>query len=284
MELTTTVIIGATFAAVLFGLAKTGLPPLGAFGVAILASVLPPVASTGVALPVLMMGDIVAVSTYGRDVRWRIILGLIPTVSVGVVIGFVVVRWAPEALSGRLVGAVLVIAALGEMIQRLIARRRGRGAAPAGPPLEAPVEPPPVAGGDAITGPDAEGPEVEERLPLSTRLAQTGLGTAAGFSTMVANSGGPAMTLYLLRTNISRASLLGTVAVFFVTVNLVKLPFSIGLGLINADSLRISASMLPGLVVGMILGRIFARRTPGPAFAAIVLIVTAAAGARLLIG
>ena len=288
MDITTAVLVGGTFAAILFGLAKTGIPPVGAFGVAILASVLPPVASTGVALPVLMAGDIVAVSTYGRDVRWRIILGLIPTVTIGVLAGFAAVRWAPEAVSGRLVGAVLLLAALGEMIQRLLARRRARRAGPAAPPEEAlsTGEEPDGSHLDDAVSPDTVPPHAGEGTPdsVSSRVARGALGTAAGFSTMVANSGGPAMTLYLMRTNVSRAGLLGTVAIFFLTVNLVKVPFSIGLGLITPESLRISAAMLPGLVVGMILGRIFARKAPGPAFDVIVLVATAAAGTRLLIG
>ena len=53
------------------------------------------------------------------------------------------------------------------------------------------------------------------------------LGTGAGVSTMVANAGGPGMTVHLLRSRLSTTGLLGTATRFFV-VDLLKVPFSAG--------------------------------------------------------
>jgi len=52
-------------------------------------------------------------------------------------------------------------------------------------------------------------------------------GTGAGVSTMVANAGGPRMTVHLLRSRLSTTGLLGTATWFFV-VDLLKVPFSAG--------------------------------------------------------
>ncbi|WP_020016513.1 sulfite exporter TauE/SafE family protein [Promicromonospora sukumoe] len=271
LDLTLTVVVGGTIAALLMGLSKTGLPPLGALGAAIIASVLPPVQAAGVALPLLIVGDLVAVSTYGRDVRWRILRGLLPSVTVGLLVGFAALRWAPPEVSARIVGALLLLAGLGELVRQLAAHRARRR-----PPRPADAEP--------DVGSDAEATPGATRASLRDRLARATLGATAGVSTMIANAGGPPMSLYLLRTGVSRAGLLGTVALFFLTVNVAKLPFSASLGLVSADSLLVSLALLPGMVAGLLLGRVVAHRISGPVFSTAVLIATALAGARLLLG
>lgn len=265
-DLTIPVVVGGTIAAVLMGLSKTGLPPLGAFGAAVIASVLPPVQAAGVALPLLIVGDLVAVSAYGRDVRWRILRGLLPSVTLGLLVGFAALRWAPPDVSARIVGALLLLAGLGDLGRQLAARRARRR-----PPRPADATPGPVPDGDAA------------RPRLRERIIRTALGATAGVSTMIANAGGPPMSLYLLRAGISRAGLLGTVALFFLTVNVAKLPFSAGLGLVSPASLHVSLVLLPGLVAGLVLGKLVAHRISGPVFSTVVLIATSVAGARLLL-
>ena len=287
LDLTVPVIIGGTIAALLMGLAKTGLPPLGAFGAAVIASVLPPVQAAGVALPLLIVGDLVAVSAYGRNVRWHILRGLIPSVALGIAVGFAALRWAPPDVSARIVGALLLLAGLGDLVRQLAARRTRRR-----PPSQPPVgdHPPSRPATSPATDPaESPAPDVVDdatRAParLRDRIARAALGATAGVSTMIANAGGPPMSLYLLRTGVSRAGLLGTVALFFLTVNVAKLPFSAGLGLVSADSLHVSLVLLPGMVAGLLLGRLVAHRISGPVFSTAVLIATALAGARLLLG
>ncbi|MFD7022115.1 TSUP family transporter [Promicromonospora sukumoe] len=265
LDLTATVVVGGTIAALLMGLSKTGLPPLGAFGAAVIASVLPPVQAAGVALPLLIVGDLVAVSAYGRDVRWRILRGLLPSVTLGLIVGFAALRWAPPEVSARIVGALLLLAGLGDLVRQLAARRARRR-----PPAPAPTP-----------GPDGDASPARPRL--GERVIRAALGATAGVSTMIANAGGPPMSLYLLRAGISRAGLLGTVALFFLTVNVAKLPFSAGLGLVSPASLHVSLVLLPGLVAGLVLGKLVAHRISGPVFSTVVLIATSVAGARLLL-
>lgn len=270
IPLDVTVVVGGTIATLLMGLAKTGLPPLGALGAAVIASVLPPVQAAGVALPLLVAGDLVAVATYGRDVRWRVLRDLLPSVTLGLAVGFAALRWAPPDVSARIVGALLLLAGLGDLVRQLAARRAARRG--------------PASDTTAHRSGDAAPDRTSDATGIRERLARAALGATAGVSTMIANAGGPPMSLYLLRTGVSRAGLLGTVALFFLTVNVAKLPFSAGLGLVSADSLRISLALLPGMVAGLVLGRLVAHRISGPVFSTVVLVMTAAAGARLLLG
>ena len=70
-------------------------------------------------------------------------------------------------------------------------------------------------------------------------------GVLAGFTTMVANTSGPIMVLYLLALRLPKVTFIGTSAWFFLFLNLFKLPFSAGLGLINANSLAVALRLVP---------------------------------------
>lgn len=261
------VVVG-TLAAVLLGMSKTGMPSIGALGVAVLAVVMPPVESSGVVLPTLLVGDVVALWLYGRSADRSVLRRLVPGVVVGVLLGYLTLRIVDESTGGRLIGVLLVAAGLGELVRRLLASR-------AAVPAVALVGPGDVGQGSAA--PPAP------RGGAGHRAVQHLLGAGAGLSTMVANAGGPMMTVYLLRAELATVALMGTSTWFFFAINVVKVPFSVGLGLISADSLPVSLALVPGLLVGALLGRLFAVRAPRAVFDAVALWGTAAAGVWLLV-
>jgi uncharacterized membrane protein YfcA len=264
VELTWTVAVVGTLATIVFGLSKTAVPAVGSFGAALLTTVLPPLASTGVVLPALIVGDVIALSLYARHVDARLVLRMLPTVALGLAGGYAVVSWVDTSIAVRLIGATLVVAGLGEL-----ARRRSVRANAAARTAE--------AGGDG--GTDAAGPRHHDRAPVSLLL-----GAGAGFSTMVANAGGPMMTLYLLRLRVPTAAFLGTTAWFFFAVNVLKVPLSAYLGLITPDSLVISAALVPGIGIGALIGRQLVLGMSRAAFETAALATTSAAGLWLLLG
>ena len=67
--LTALQLIVGLIATALFGFSKTGIPTTGALGAGLLASVLPALPSTGIALPALLVGDLIAVTIFRRNVR-----------------------------------------------------------------------------------------------------------------------------------------------------------------------------------------------------------------------
>ena len=99
---------------------------------------------------------------------------------------------------------------------------------------------------------------------------------------MVANAAGPVMAIYLLAAGVGPLAFLGTGAWFFLLVNLAKLPFSLALGLIDADSLVLDAKLLPALVAGTVLGRVVVRRLDKRVFERVVLAATGLAALNLL--
>lgn len=70
------------------GVSKTGIPGLGMLSITITALVIPARLSTGVILPMLILGDIFAVAYYRRHAQWKILLRLMPWAAIGIIAGF----------------------------------------------------------------------------------------------------------------------------------------------------------------------------------------------------
>ena len=115
----------------------------------------------------------------------------------------------------------------------------------------------------------------------SVGLAYGGL---AGFTTMVANGGGPPMSLYLLARKYDKLRFLGTTAWFFFAVNLIKVPFSVAGGILRADTALIAAVLAPLVLVGAWIGRLAIKKIDQLTFERLVTVFVAIAAAYLLLG
>ena len=80
------------------------------------------------------------------------------------------------------------------------------------------------------------------------------IGIFAGIATMIANAAGPVFGIYLLQMGLNKQEFVGTRSWFFLIVNLFKLPFSAGLGLITFDTLTLNLTVLPVILMGAFLG------------------------------
>ena len=69
----------------------------------------------------------------------------------------------------------------------------------------------------------------------------------------LSSAAGPVMTLYLLSMALPKQEFMGTGAWFFFIINLTKVPIYVGLGMIDAHSLALGATLIPGIVIGATL-------------------------------
>jgi uncharacterized membrane protein YfcA len=242
-------------AAILVGFAKTAIGGFGSVSVALFAAVLPARESTGALLPLLLVGDAMAVAIYRAHANWRLLLRLLPSVIVGVVAGTLFVARVDDDVMRRTIGAMLM-ALVG--VHLWTRRRSARAAA--------------VPEGEAAAAP----------TPGGRRLFTGTYGTLAGFTTMVANAGGPVMSLYLLSSGLTMLGFLGTATMFFAVVNLSKVPFSLGLDLITLDSLRLDLVLVPAVLLGGWLGRLVIHRIDEKLFERLVLVFTVVSAVNLL--
>ncbi|WP_031088978.1 sulfite exporter TauE/SafE family protein [Streptomyces sp. NRRL WC-3549] len=245
-------------ASLLVGFSKTAVSGANTISLAVFAAVLPARESTGVLLPILIAGDILAVLVYRRHAHWPTLLRLFPAVAAGVVAGAAFMMWADDDAVRTSIGAILLF-----MSGITLWRRRATARA-------AKPEPEPTAG--AAPSP-----------PRAGRLKARSYGALGGFTTMVANAGGPVLSLYLLSTGFRKLSFLGTSAWFFLIVNVSKVPFSVGLGLIDGPSLLLDAALVLFVLPGAYLGRACVGRINQKVFDRIVIGATVLGGLQLLL-
>ena len=233
----------AELGALLVGVAKTGITGLSLLFVSIFASIMPARRSTGVVLPLLILGDIVAVLSYRRHAQWGHVWRLFPWAAAGVVIGSIALGRMDDRTARLAIGVIVV----GLAVMHLIRRAR----------------------------PNTEAEHARWFAPM--------IGILAGFTTIVSNAAGPLMVIYLLAMRLPKMEYMGTGAVFFLMLNLFKAPFMISLGLINSGSLMLNLALAPAVLAGTVLGRWLLGRINQRVFEDIALVLTLAAGAKMLL-
>jgi uncharacterized protein len=233
-------------AAVLVGVAKTAIGGFGTIAVALFAAAMPTRESTAALLLLLLVGDAVAVSHYRRDCDWSLLRHLVPGVLPGILVGTLVLAVVDDETLRRSIGGVLLLLVILQLW--LQAGRRGDVARAWGTPA----------------------------------IAATGVG--AGFTTMVANAAGPVMTLYLVAQRVDKRRFLGTGAWFFLGVNLCKLPFSVGLGLLTWPTVARMTLLVPLVLAGAWAGVHLVRRMEQRRFEVAVTAASALSAVALLVG
>ncbi|MFE9764207.1 sulfite exporter TauE/SafE family protein [Streptomyces sp. NPDC005808] len=237
-------------AALLVGFSKTAVSGANTVSLAIFAAVLPARASTGVLLPILIAGDVLAVLTYRRHAHWPTLWRLFPAVAVGVVLGTLFLVWADDGVVRTSIGAILLMMAAVTLWRRRAAKKDE---------------------------------EPESVATQTGRIKARSYGVLGGFTTMVANAGGPVMSMYLLSAGFRKLGFLGTAAFFFLIVNVSKVPFSVGLGLIDGNSLLLDAALVVFVLPGAVLGKWAVSRINQRLFERLVIGATVVGGAQLLL-
>jgi uncharacterized membrane protein YfcA len=229
--------------ALLVGVSKTGIAGLGMLFVVIFSQIMPAKQATGIVLPLLCFGDIVAVLSYRQHASWPHLWRLFPWTAAGVVIGYFAMGRIDNAQATRLIGAIVVALVAVQLW------RRYRG-----------------------------GHEAEHGAWFAPTI-----GVLAGFTTLVANAAGPLMAVYLLAMRLPKMEYVGTSAVFFMLLNWFKVPFMVHLDLINGPSFLLNLKLAPAVLIGALIGRKVLVRINQRWFENLALGLSAIAGAKLLL-
>jgi uncharacterized membrane protein YfcA len=227
------------------GFSKTAVGGVGLVSVTIFANLLPAKEASGLVLPMLICADIVAVKSYRQHTDWRQLARLLPWAAVGVFCGWLAMGRINDRQASTLIG-LIVLAMVGLHLWRQRRERRGEGA-----------------------------PEV----PTSFAAF---IGIMAGFTSLVANAAGPLMALYFLAMRFPKMKWMGTAAVYFIVMNLFKVPFMVQLDLINTGSLFANLLLLPAVLAGAYFGRWLLPKIDQKLFEALALWLSVLAGLKLL--
>lgn len=250
--------IGAVLGAFAIGVSKTGVSALGMLAVAVFALAIPGKESPGIVLPVLIAADIIAVSAYRKFADWSHLLRLYPWTAVGVVIGGLLMKHintVPHALQhtssvevSHLIGVIILVLTVIQAVRKLQTKRAGKAPDP----------------------------------PRNAAFAG-GMGLLAGFTTMVANAGGPIMILYLLAAGLPIMQFMGTGAWFFFSVNLFKVPFSIYSKMLSAHTAVADLFLIPFSILGAFFGKPILARINQDTFENVSLVLTVLAALYILL-
>ena len=263
----------AALAAAIVGLSKTGVPGLGMLFVAIFANLMPTKQASGFVLPLLICGDLVAVLAYRRHTEWIHLRRLFLWTGLGVVLGTLAMDRIDNRQAGLLVGGIIVT-----LVALHLWRNRGAAHASASRASAA------SASASATTSAATPAPAAPAGVPEHGAWFAPTIGVLAGFTTLVANAAGPLMAIYLLAMRLPKMAFVGTSAVFFLLLNLFKVPFMVGLGLITPESFRFNLMLAPAVLAGAVLGRWLLPRVSQDWFERLALLLSAAAGLKLLFG
>lgn len=227
----------------LLGIAKSGIKGLAVLIVTGLALVYGARESTGILIPLLICGDILAVIYYKQHVKWVYLLRLLPWMVVGVLVGVVSGKDLPEDLFKSGMAVIILFSVI-----MMYYWERNK----------------------------------ERKLPTHGSFAAL-MGIMAGFTTMVGNLAGAFSNIYFLAIRLPKNEFIGTAAWLFFFINLFKVPFHIwSWGTINETSFMISLSLIPAVVIGFGLGVFLVKKINNNNYRKLILLLTGLGGLAIL--
>jgi uncharacterized protein len=205
----------------------------------------------GFMLPLLVIGDLVAVWQYRRIFNTQVIRGLLFGSAIGVIVGALLLRWFdghPAEITTALIEIEVGIESVALVALHWYRTWHGNF--------------------DQFANPS---------------LAKSNtIGGIAGVSSTLAHAAGPIIALYLLPRKLDRRAFVGTCAVYFFMLNTAKLPAYWSSQQFSREVLLISAKLLPLVFVGAGFGFWINRRMTDRIFSQIVYVATFVLGFYLL--
>jgi len=232
--------------ALIIGLSKGGLGGMpGALATPLMALVMPADQAIGLLLPILMLADVFAVALHWRRWNGRLVWLLIPGAVVGVTIGTYFITNAPTRTLQIALGVIVLLFAIYKIFEK------------------------------RILGLFHYQPRDWHGLVA---------GTITGFSSALAHTGGPPVSVYLLMQDIPPGVFNATAAIFFLILNWIKVPYYWYAGLFNFQLLWQVVWILPLVPIGVWLGKQFSNKVNKETFDRVMVALLVIASILLIFG
>ncbi len=209
------------------GLAKGGFSGMGQMALPLLALVMPPLEAAAIMLPIMILQDATAVWVYRKDWSGRVLAVVIPGAVIGVTCAGLVAAHVSSAAVRLTVGLITMGFVVNNWIRAWrVARERPR--------------PSPALG--------------------------VFWGALSGFTSTLAQVGGPPYQIYALAQNMPKMTYVGTNALFFACMNWMKVIPYFALGQFSTKGLGTTLVLVPLALVANQLGFWLVRRIPQDRF------------------
>ncbi len=205
--------------------------------------VIAPVQAVAITLPILMVQDLVSVWAFRRDYSLENLKILLPGGCIGLTIGYFTAAHVPGAAVLILVAVISLIFASYSLLRR------------------APVD---------------EAP----RPPDWTKGSFWGV--IAGFTSFIANAGGPPYQVYIVPQKLPPKIYAGTGAIYFALFNYVKFFAFLNLGFMPAEVMLTSVALFPPAIAATFGGVWLVKRVPLRIFYKLIYGLTLIMGVKLM--
>lgn len=231
-------------AALVIGLSKAGIKGIAIVNVTLMALAFDAKASTGIVVPLLVVGDIFAVLYYNRHANWWYIARFLPWIIVGILIGVFVGNDLNEFIF-KIAMAIIIL--LSVVMMYWWDRRKSKN------------------------------------VPTHWAFAGL-VGTIAGITTMIGNLGGAFSNIYFLAMRVPKNEFIGTAAWLFLIINLLKMPFHIFVWeTVTLETLLFDLKLIPGIIIGIFVGFRLVKLIREDFYRKMILVLTALGAVMILI-
>ena len=235
-DLTTLQYLLAFLAALLVGINKSGISGMDVIVVTVLIFIFGARVSTGILMPLLMIGDFMAVIYYHRHAQWKYLFILLPWMMAGIITGVFVGKNLSEQAFRQWMSVIVLVTTLFMFWWN---SRKNKSV------------------------PD-------------NKVFASSMGYAAGFTTMVGNLAGAFSNIYFLAMRLPKEQFIGTASWLFCIINLIKLPIHIFVWkTISVDTLLTDLQLMPLIIIGFLIGVRLLKKTSEKLFRQLVLVLTA---------
>jgi uncharacterized protein len=233
----------AAFCAFLLGVSKSGIKGIASLIVTGLALVYGAKNSTGILMPLLLVGDVFAITYYKRHVQKEYIIKMLPWMVIGVLIGVVGGQYITESFF-KYGMAIIILFSVGLMYYWENKK--------------------------------------DKTIPSHWTFASS-MGLLAGFTTMIGNLAGAFSNIYFLAMRLPKNNFIGTAAWLFFIINAFKVPFHIWTWeTMNSTSLQISLQLVPFVLIGLVAGVFLVKKIENDSYRKLILLFTAIGGVAIL--
>ena len=236
--------VAAILAAVLIGFSKAGFGGgPGVLATPILAAVAGPTRAIALMLPVMIFCDVCCVFIFRKGRVWKKVFNLLS----GFIVGLVIATFFLRELPGQEVWLKKAIGGLAVVFGLLHFYK-----------------------------------EIEKHVPKRTWFGLV-LGILAGIVSTLAHAAGPLTTMYFLSQSEKKENFMGSIVVYALIGNCLKLPSYVFSGILTRQTLALSLPLLSAAAVGIGLGWYLNRRLSDLKFTGLVNGILVAVGLYLIV-
>lgn len=229
------------------GMGKTGLTSINLPSVAIMAHLFGAKISTGIILPILMIGDMIGVALYVKYIKLKDVLKFIQPAIIGIFLGTFLGHYINDT-QFRFIMSIMILICVAFLIQKEIKNQNQ-----------------------------------EIIIPKQNKFLYISAGILSGFSSMVGNVAGPFFAVYLLSMQYKKNQFIGTTVLFFFFINWIKFPFHIfWWKTITWDTLKIVPLIIPIVLAGALLGFYIVKRINEKRYRIFIIVMTTIAALYLM--